>query len=316
MAETEESQITMLSQQIEKKKDEITKIEAEIKNSIQTRDQLNVKVKNAWQEINEIRKQRDSLNEQVKALKEQREGMRVKSAEVIDKINETRAKVDELKTKTPRVSQRELQEEFNAIEWKISTTSLDLQEEKRLIERVKQLEILLRGFKKIDKQYQKISELQNERKPFKNEADSLHSELTDLAKKSQDLHLELMSKVEQAKKDKAEADLHHEAYIQGKEQINQLLVEIAVLTGEIKGLKNTLYEKSKAIRAKNQADRKAARARTEEEKINKKIVNDSLREKLGSQARDKLQRGERLNWNEFQLLDDQSEDDEASETQS
>lgn len=316
MAETEESQIAMLNQEIKKKQDEINKIEVEIKNNIEERDQLNVKVKNAWQEINEIKKQRDDLNAQVRALKEQREGMRTKSAEVIDRIKETRARVDELKTKTPRVSQRELQEELNAIEWKISTTSLDLQEEKHLIERVKQLEILLRGYKKIDKQYQKISELQNERKPFKDGADSLHSELTDLAKRSQDLHLELMSKIEQAKKDKIEADLHHEVYIQGKEQTKQLLVEIAVLTGQIKRLRNTLYEKNKAIRAKNQVDRQAARTRINEEKVNRKIVNESLREKLGSQARDKLQRGERLNWNEFQLLDDQEEDDENLETQS
>ena len=46
-------------------------------------------------------------------------------------INTIKDKIDELKKKLPRESQRELQEEHDAIEWKISTTSLDLKEEKR-----------------------------------------------------------------------------------------------------------------------------------------------------------------------------------------
>ena len=54
------------------------------------------------------------------------------------------------KKKLPRERQQDLQEELEAIEWKIQTTSLDLQEEKGLIENVKQLEILLSSYKKID----------------------------------------------------------------------------------------------------------------------------------------------------------------------
>ncbi len=316
MEEQEEIQITMLNQQITKNKEQIVKLDAEIKKNIETRDQLNIKVKNAWLEIHELKKQRDSINDKVKSLKEQRESLRTRNTEVVSKIKETKAKVDELKTKTPKISQRTLQEELDAIEWKIQTTSLDLQEERRLIERVKQLEIQLSGYKKIDRQYKKISELQSERKPFQMGADSLHQELTELAKKSQELHLQIISKVEQAKKDKAEADKHHEAYIQGKEQTKQLLVETAVLTGQIKGLKNTIMERNKRLREKNQADREMARAKTEEAKNQRQFADKNLREKLGSQARDKLQRGEKLSWNEFQLLDDQTEDKEDLETQS
>ncbi len=311
--EQEKIQIATLSQQIAKNKDEIVKIEAESKKNVEARDQLNIKVKDAWQEIQKMKEQRDSINEKVKSLKEQREGMRTKNVEVSSKITERKEKVTELQSKLPRVSQHELQEELDAIEWKIQTTSLDLQEEKRLIERVKQLEILLSGYKKIDKQYQKIKELQNERKPFQTSADSLHQELTELAKKSQELHLEIISKIEQAKKDKAEADNHHEAYIQGKEQTNQLLVEIAVLTGQIKGLKTSIIERNNKIREKNQAEKAIAQAKMTEEKTKKKLNNENLRETLSSQAKDKLQRGEKLSWNEFQLLDDQTEDDPDQE---
>ena len=49
----------------------------------------------------------------------------------------------------PRERQQDLQEELDAIEWKIQTTSLDLQQEKKdLIENVKQLETLLKQLQK------------------------------------------------------------------------------------------------------------------------------------------------------------------------
>ena len=59
----------------------------------------------------------------------------------MEEVNAIDEKIAELKKNVPRVSQRELQEELDAIEWKISTTSLDLQEEKRLVGEVKELEI-------------------------------------------------------------------------------------------------------------------------------------------------------------------------------
>ncbi len=63
---------------------------------------------------------------------------------------------------------------------------MDLQEEKRLVEQVKELEIQLSGYKKIDKQHKKIKELLAQRKTFDAQADVFHKELTDLAKKSQE----------------------------------------------------------------------------------------------------------------------------------
>jgi uncharacterized coiled-coil DUF342 family protein len=41
-------------------------------------------------------------------------------------------------------------------------------------------------------------------------------------------------------------------------------------------------------------------------------VEQALKEKLGSQAKDKLERGEKLSWNEFKMLvDDESKDSQA-----
>jgi uncharacterized coiled-coil DUF342 family protein len=308
------SQIANISQQIEKLREQTFKVNAQIEKFIEKRDQLHEKIRASHQEINQLKTERDSLNEKVKLLKQQRDFTRTKILEIVEKIKVIDEKIKELKKKTPRVNQRELQEELDAIEWKIQTTSLDLQEEKRLIENVKQLEIQLGGFKKIDRQYKKIAELQNERKPLQAQADGFHHELTEIVKKSQDLHQKMIMKFEQVKNDKAEADNQHKAYIESKEKTKDLLVEIAVLTGHINGLQNSIREQNRSFREKESDERAKEREKAEEERKQKMLSEKGLKEKLGSEAKDKLQRGEKLSWNEFQLvMGDDAEND--SETQ-
>jgi uncharacterized coiled-coil DUF342 family protein len=242
-------------------------------------------------------------------LKQQRDDVRVKIKPIMDKIKALDDKIEELKKKTPRVRQQYLQEELDAIEWKIQTTSLDLKEEKHLIDQVKQLETQLSSYKKIDKQNKKISEFLNERRTLETQADVFHQELSDLAKKSQDLHESMIAKIDETRKARAEADAQHKAYIQNKEQIKQWLVDNAVLTGQAMGLQNSIREQSKAIREKENSERAKERETMQEQKTRKMLEEQTLKEKLGAVAREKLQRGEKLSWNEFQLLaDDKSED--------
>src|SRR5208283_2493147 len=148
-----------INQQIEKLREQANKADAQIPKHIEQRNQLNDQVKKTRQEIDELKTERDSINEKVKLLKQQRDEIRVKTPPITEKINAIKDQISELKKTVPRETQQELQEEHDAIEWKIQTTSLDLQEEKGLIENVKQLEILLSSYKKIDLKYKKIKDL-------------------------------------------------------------------------------------------------------------------------------------------------------------
>jgi uncharacterized coiled-coil DUF342 family protein len=287
------SQIEDVTQQIEKLREQTNLANAQIKNYVEKRNQLNDQVRKAHQEITEIKTERDSINEKVKLLKQQRDSIRAKSTPIIDEVNAIKQKISELKKKVPRERQRDLQEELEAIEWKIQTTSLDLQEEKRLIEDVKQLEIQLSSYKKIDLRNKKIKDLLTQRRTFEAQADVLHKELTDLATKSQELHSKMMEKVNSVKINKGEADSLHQAYIKTKEQSAPLYEKIRELTEKLKSLKASVKE---------------------EDKVKKMATEQAIKEKLGAEARDKLQRGEKLSWNEFQLvMGDDAQDD--SETQ-
>ena len=287
-AQDEISELERISRQLSALREQVNNANADTKGQVEKRDKLNEKFKKLRQEIREFKNERDNLNEKVKTLKQQRDEARDKIKARIEEIKSHNQKIAELKKKTPRESRRVMQKEFDDIEWKIQTTPLDMQEEKRLVERVKQLETQLSVYKKIDQHVKKISELRKELEPFEANADAAHQELTEIAERSQDIHSKMMAKIAESKVIKAEADSLHSAYIQAKEQVRPIREEIKKLTEQKRKLQATMREED------------AKRKKTEEQ---------ALKEKLGSKAKDKLQRGEKLSWNEFQLLADEDSQD-------
>ena len=302
------TEIGNINLQIDKMKEQIRVANNQIEKYVQKRNHLHEQVRKSRDEIDQLKSERDALNEKVKLLKEQRELVRAKEIPIMEELNVIDEKIVELKKKVPRVSQRELQEELDAIEWKIQTTSLDLPEEKRLIEEVKQLEIQLSSYKKIDKKKQRIKELITQRKTFDAQADVYHKELTDLAKTSQKLHAAMMEKFDSVKRDKAEADNLHQTFVKTKEQNALLYDQIRQLIDQTRGLEVTIKEYDQTKRRDEEAKRK-------EEQAERAVKEQAIKEKGAFEAKEKLQRGEKLSWDEFQLLlgDDEETDLETQD---
>jgi uncharacterized coiled-coil DUF342 family protein len=283
------NEIATINQQLATLKDQANKANAATKTHIEKRDMLNEQFKKLRREIHELKSERNRLNEKVKTLKQQRDEARTKIRTIIEEIKTHRRKLTELKKKTPKKSHQNLQKELQSIEWKIQTTSLDLQEEKRLIETVKQLETQLTVYRKIEQQNRKIIELRKEIKTLEIKEDAFHQELIDTAQKSQEIHANMLAKISEARNIKGEADSLHYAYLQAKERAKPLNAEMKKLIEQRKKLQDAVRE---------------------EDERKRKTAEQALKEKLGSQARDKLQRGEKLSWDEFQLL---AEDDPQTE---
>jgi uncharacterized coiled-coil DUF342 family protein len=313
-AQDKTNQIANLRSQIASLKDQVNKTDSETKKQIEKRDLLNEQTKKANMEIRELKKQRDEINQKVQTLKLQRDEVRVKIKPIMDEIQSINEKKEELKKKAPRIRQKDIQEEINAIDWKIQTETLDLKEEKRLVDEVKQLETQLISCRKIDKQNKKIAEHMQERKTLGAQADVFHKELSDLAQKSQQLHETMIAKIAEAKKAREEADVQHKGFLENKEKIKTLLVDIAVLTGQMLGLQSSIREQNMALREKENVERAKINEQRTMDRNRKLLDENALKEKLGAQAKEKLQKGEKLSWNEFQLL--ASDDDkEESDTQ-
>ena len=99
----------------------------------------------------------------------------------------------------------------------------------------------------------------------------------------------MTTKIAESKNIKSEADSLHGAYVQAKEHAMPLHQEFKRLTDQRKKLQDAVRE---------------------EDKKRKKNAEEALKEKLGSRARDKLQRGEKLSWDEFKLLADNEPENE------
>jgi uncharacterized coiled-coil DUF342 family protein len=318
VSEDKTKQMSNIQSQIATLKDKIVKINAETKKQLEKRDELNTKTKQANQEINELRAKRDEINQKVKALKQQRDEIHQKIKPIMDEIHAINEKKQEILKNAPPVRRGDVQKEIDALEWKIQTETMDMQEEKHLVDEVKQLEKQLGGFKKIDKENKKIAELLTQRKALDELAETYHKQLSELVKNGQDIHTKVITKVDAAKQNRAEADLMHKAFLESKEKIQQIQVEIAVLTGQLNGLRDSYRAEraeSRALRDKEYAERAAERVKEKElhevEQTKRAQSEKQLKAKIGTQAKEKLERGEEVSFAEFAMLAGDDEEENA-----
>lgn len=282
MSELQKTQrIRELTQKLSELKEQKNKINAEAREWAEKRNKLHEQFKSLRTEILELKNERDKLNERVKELKQRRDGTKVEIRGKIEEIRRLSQEIKALINKRPSRNFQTLQREFESVEWKIQTTTLGLKEEKELVERVKQLETQLNIHRKIGQLNQKIVELKAELKARETEHKLFHEELTETAQKSQKIHEKMLEKIGQSKKIKTEADSLHELFLQTREKTIPIQREIFEISNQIKQLKEEIQR--------------------EEEKEKKKI-EEALLEKLEKQAKEKLRRGEKLTWEEFQVL--------------
>jgi len=245
------------------------------------RDRINERVHTLRDEVQNLRTKRDDLNEEIKKLKPQRSGsaskIREKVAELRN-ISEERKAI--LEDKPPR-SYQSLKNELEDVDWKVQTTSHTLQEDKEMMAQVKQLETELNVYRKLEKASKKASELRGQVNVLRNEHESCHQKITSLAQGSQELHKSMLEKVEEAKKKKKEADDMHKHFLEARAKLDPLQDEITVVSVQLLQLRKDLQEA---------------------EQKHKKESEDSLRQTIEERAKEKLKRGEKLTWEEFQLL--------------
>lgn len=257
------------------------KVDAEAREFAEKRNRLNEAVKGLRAEILELRRTRDSINLEVKELKQQRDQIKEERIQKIGELKNLEKEIEKLEKKKPSKSLKTLQKEIESIEWKIQTTSLNLQDEKQLVERVKQLEIQLSIHRKIEQLNQRKLELEAELKALEARAKLCHEKISEKAGKSQEFHEKMLEKIEEAKKLKMEADNIHQLFLQAREKAKPLQAEIANILGEIRRLKEEIL--------------------AEEEKARKER-EESLLENIERQAKEKLKRGEKLTWEEFKAI--------------
>ena len=115
-------------------------------------------------ELQESRKTRDELNETVRALKKTRDNLR-------DKAKQNITKLKTLQKTAPKLLQSVTAEhELQQLEWHVQSAPLGKEEEKRLMIKIRALEIQVTAAKK-------ITRLRDEVAKANQEADELHAKV-------------------------------------------------------------------------------------------------------------------------------------------
>jgi uncharacterized coiled-coil DUF342 family protein len=207
--------------------------------------------------------------------------VKIRRKEKRNKILELQEKIRALNEKKPEGNLRQLEKEIENIDWKIQTTSLSVKEEQDLVNQVRQLEAHLSVQKQIKKVKEKLFELRTDEKKFGTEAKTLHGKLSELAEQSQKFHEQMLEALDKARKLQVEADDAHQKYVETKQQAQKLHQRCVELVEKIRTIERDLKEK---------ADKKQAERRSE------------IQKELEKRALAKLKRGEKLLWEEFQIL--------------
>jgi uncharacterized coiled-coil DUF342 family protein len=273
--------IEELTKKLSALKEQRDKLDGEAYEWAERRNELNDKVKNLRDGILKLRAERDRINDQVKELKQQRNNTTTRIREKIEEMKKLNQESRALAKKRPSRSHQALQKEVESVDWKIQTTSLTLQEDRELVGQVKELEAQLNVYRRLEQLAQKILELRKEARALRSENGLRHQKLTKNAEESQEIHRNMIGKIEDSKKYKIEADVMHKRFLEVKEKARPV-------EGEMMGLANQIRQLRAEIRVEEEKERKQDQ--------------DALRETLERQAREKLKRGEKLTWEEFQLL--------------
>ncbi len=281
ISESQKAKIEKLNQELTPLKEERDKLNLVAKKWADKRNKLHEKISNLRKKAANIKERRDGLNEQVQELKKLRDQVKLSRKEKRDRIAELKEKLRELMEKRPDGNLQHIEKEIEKIDWKIQTTSLPLKEEEELINQVRQLETKLTVQKQIKKVEKEFLELRSKEKNLGTEAKTLHEKLAEIAEQSQKYHEKMLETLNKARELQVEADDAHQKYVEKKQQAKKLHQKCVELQDKIRALEQELKEA---------ADKKQAEKQSE------------IQKELEERALAKLKRGEKLLWEEFQIL--------------
>lgn len=238
-------------------------------------------IKKLRDEITVLKEKRDALNEEVQKLKNLREQAKAKRNEKQTDLSMLEEKLRPVIKNKPHGDMADIQKEIEEIDWRIQTTIVSSDEEKYLVDQVKTLETQLSIYKQLQKTGKRIAELKAERSSLSEEAKLHHEKLSELAKQSQKLHEEMINMVKGIHNIQNEANNAHQKYLEAKQHSQVIHQKYVESLSQIKSLEQGIR-------------------RTAEEK--KTAIELGMREKLKQKSLEKLKRGEKLTWEEFQVL--------------
>lgn len=265
-------------------------LQEQIDLNYQKLDKLRQRKSEILARLEEIRKSseanrsaRDERNKLIAEKKALRDKLHAEKAEVSDKIKEL---LEKRKTLLSNVDyhEDELMAQLKEISWRYQTTTLSLEEDRKAVQKISELEKRLVYFKKVRDVDQEINRLRARFSELRAQANAAHKEVIVLAEESKGYHESLIKGYEERSALVSELDAGRKV-IQGlREEIDKAKDELFVANAQFKV-------------AKNQVEHQKAEQLAEQAKL---IMNK--KSELAEKANVKLKNGGRVTFEEFAAM--------------
>ena len=282
--ETPEQKIARLNSELDALKAERDKFNEEAQAWAEKRDKLHDEIRKVRLEAKGFRDKRDELNSEIKFLKTMKEERLKKRSETFEQLKSQRLKIKDASAAKAVRSSKSLEGEIAKIDWKIQTEPHSLEEEKKLVNQVKTLEVQLQVHRRIEHIENEVASLKKGAQTLKGEIQTDTGKIRELAEHSQRFHEKMIGELEKAKALKTEADEMHRKFVESKERANTCHSKYVEILEQIKALRAATRQREEEERTKQQAE---------------------LKRKIEDEALDKLKHGKKLSFEEFKILAEQ-----------
>jgi len=246
----------------------------ELKKLSQKRRELREEIREITNKLREEKKAISEQNSLINQLRDTRKDILLKIDEIKTKVRETERVLRNFEKEVPHESERVLKGKLDSIEWKLQTEPLTREEEKQLVEYIRKLEFKLHLWKKAYMIRQELNELLTQAKSLMDKLDEM-----DGIKKS------ALPKLKTQKEALRNIVMTRQQLIREGREIEQDIEEIE------KNLNNIDAELSKLKEKKRLEEMSSIR-----------MKEQSLLGEVRSKARDKLEKGKSLSWEELKVL--------------
>lgn len=269
---------------LRKKRDEHNEL---TKRALIQRNEMNQEMNELLVKAKQYMSKRDELNIQVKESKEQREKFQEDLQEkkaILEKLTEKEENVKEGDIRKKRRLMKNLNEEFEKLEWNLQTRILSPEKEKEMIQELEKLAERINKLAADVHVTTSQTQLWREISSIQKQINYLHVKIIDSAKESQIFHNLMNQFFQQVNVLRKKANDFHKQFLDSKKIADNQHKEFLNKVTEKNELRKELKEIQKKVR---------------------KSIQDKIRNNLEENAQkayEKYERGENLSMEEFRLL--------------
>lgn len=229
--------------------DERQTLRIELRKNLDKLNETRTKLAKVREELQQLRKTRDGLNDTVRALKQARDRLRDSSKEKLTTLRKV------LKRMADRPHASIAEKELASLEWQAQTTTMEKDDELRLMTKIRGLEIKVSG-------YHKVLKLRDEITKQREEADQIHARIQELAAESQKHHEDIVQLSEAFQALRTKRDEQQKTLNDLRARANEINANFVELRNELTGdEKRIRREKEEALKTalKGEAERKLSK---------------------------------------------------------